>query len=88
MKIPTKLLPIQTKPPRPDELRLDPLTRLKAQFVQAALTGCLASQDEAVPTYDDEQLVERALVLGELAFTRFCEENQSVIRKFNEKVGL
>jgi hypothetical protein len=30
---------------------------LKAQFCCAALTGALASQEEAVPTYDDEDLV-------------------------------
>jgi hypothetical protein len=89
MKTPSKqLLPLPTKPPRIAELRLDSLTRLKAQFCQAALTGCLASQEEAVPTHDDEAVVERAMYIGELMFTRFCEENRSVIQRFNEKVGL
>jgi hypothetical protein len=88
MKTPPKLLSTPIKPPRIDELRFDLLTREKAQFVRAALTGILASQDEATPVSDDDAVVERALSIGELAFTRFCEENQSAIKRFNEKVGL
>ena len=89
MKTPSKqLLPTPLKPPRIDELRLDPFTRLKAGFVQAALTGILASQEEAVPVSNDDIIVERALEIGEQAFTRFCEENSSIIKRFNEKVGL
>ena len=78
-------------PPKPPQLpTLSPLLSLKASFVRAALTGLLSSQEEAVPVHDDEQTVERALSIGELAFTRFLEENAhlATVQKFNQAIGL
>jgi hypothetical protein len=89
MKTPSKLLPVQTNPPHQTDLRLDPFTRLKAQFCAATLTGCLASKEEAVhPTYDNEYLVEPAYSLGDLMFENHVEENLLAVTIFNKKVGL
>jgi hypothetical protein len=56
----------------PDDLVLAPKKSLKAYFCAAALQGCLASQDEAVPVYTEEDLVERAYRLGDLMFQIYC----------------
>ena len=80
--------PVQSAPK--GDPTLSPLLRLKAQFVQAALNGILSSQEEAVPATDDDVIVERALTIGELAFTRFLEENAhlATVQKFNQQIGL
>jgi hypothetical protein len=81
----TKLPP----PPVTDPSDLMPPTKsLKAYFIGCALHGCIASQEEAVPVYTDKDLVERAYRLGETMFALYTQENPSVIRKFNQKVGL
>jgi hypothetical protein len=80
----TKPLP-KTPPIDREELSPD---SLKAYFCGCALMGAIASQQEACPTYDDEPLVERAYRLGELMFEKYTEENPSVVRKFNRRLGL
>ena len=40
------------------------------------------------PTTATKTLVERAYRLGEAMFELYTQENPSVIRKFNQKVGL
>jgi hypothetical protein len=62
--------------------------QLLTYFCGCDLSGVLASQEEACPTRFDEDLVQRAYRLGEMMFTKFCEGNCSVIKRFNEKVGL
>ena len=53
-----------------------------------ALSGSIASQEEACPTYNDQDLVERAYRVGEPMFEKYVEGNLSAGRKFNKKVGL
>ena len=72
----------------PSDLVMPPTKSLKAYFCGCALQGCIAPQEEAVPNYGDEDLVERAYRLGEAMFELYTQENPSVIRKFNQKVGL
>ena len=43
--------------------------------------GAIASQEEAVPVYTDEDLVERAYRLGKLMYELYREEDPGVIRK-------
>jgi hypothetical protein len=42
----------------------------------------------ACPTHFDDDLVKRACRLGEMMFEIYVEENLSVVRKFNERLGL
>jgi hypothetical protein len=70
------------------ETRFPCRTPLKAYFCGCALSGSIASQEEACPTHSDEDLVARAYRLGELMFEKYVEENLSAGRKFNKKVEL
>jgi hypothetical protein len=69
---------------------LDPLLRLKAQFCQAALQGHIATQNAngAGFIHEVDYIIEHAYRLGELMFEKFAEENPSIIRRFNRKVGI
>jgi hypothetical protein len=87
MKTPPKLLP--EKASRIADLRLDPLTRLKAQFCCAALTGHLAMENyEGGFMHDDDYIIDHAYLLGEAMFEKFVAENCSSIQKFNKALGL
>jgi hypothetical protein len=62
---------------------------LKAYFCAAALSGAIASQEEACPTREDENTVRRAYDMGIMMFELFIQENpQAAVRKFNKRVGL
>jgi len=50
------------RPPLPEEDELHPHSLpLKAHLCDCALSGSIASQEEACPTYNDQDLVERAI---------------------------
>ena len=85
-----KTHPLPKPPPvDPAELSL-PVNghSLKAYFCAAALTGRIASQEDATFNCSMENIVDEAYTLGEMMFERYVEENLSAVRKFNKKVGL
>jgi hypothetical protein len=64
-----------------------PIT-LKAYFTGCALIGRLSGQEDAFFNTAVEQLALDACRMGELVYEQFIEENPSVVRNFNRKVGV
>ena len=72
----------------PQEGRSFPAHSLKAYFYGCVLTSSIASKGEACPTYNDQDLVERAYRVGEPMFEKYVEGSLSAVSEFNKKVGL
>ena len=84
----TKTLPELLPPLPPDDAEEFSGHWIKIYFCGCALTGAIASQEEACPTREDENAVARAYNMAMTMYDIFTTENPTAIESFNRKVGL
>jgi hypothetical protein len=86
----TKSFPKLLPPLPPEEEGHESNLWLKAYFCGCALQGHLASEngDGAGWLHTDEYVITHAYDLGSMMYEIFVEENPTVVRNFNRKVGL